>query len=101
VQSAESFICEKKTKKEISSPFRAIFTAMDLKFMVVTQSSNTIFRFVYISILSFSFASLDLGHLATSFCLLRLPKMPELGDCQGKLTHFVSARPEVDINAIP
>jgi len=48
----------------------------------------------------FRFASLDLGHLATSFCLLRLPKMPELRDCKGKLKHFISAGPEVDIYAI-
>merc|ERR1712238_558966 len=48
----------------------------------------------------FRFASLDLGHLATSFCLLRLPKMPELRDCKGKLKHFISAGPEVDIHAI-
>jgi ATP-dependent RNA helicase DDX55/SPB4 len=48
-----------------------------------------------------SFASLDLGHLATSFCLLKLPKMPELRDCNGKLKHFVPAGPEVDIYAIP
>jgi len=49
----------------------------------------------------FRFASLDLGHLATSFCLLRLPKMPELRECNGKLKHFAPAGPEVDIYAIP
>eukprot|EP00536_Pseudo-nitzschia_multiseries_P003945 jgi/Psemu1/237110/estExt_Genewise1.C_630045 len=52
----------------------------------------------------FRFASLDLGHLATSFCLLRLPKMPELRECNGKfgkLKHFEPAGPEVDIYAIP
>ncbi|KAG7353725.1 ATP-dependent RNA helicase [Nitzschia inconspicua] len=49
----------------------------------------------------FRFASLDLGHLATSFCLLRLPKMPELRDTKGKLKHFTPAGPEVDIYAIP
>ena len=49
----------------------------------------------------FRFASLDLGHLATSFCLLRLPKMPELRDYKGKLKHFESAGPEIDIYAIP
>mmetsp|Transcript_24659 Transcript_24659/g.57898 ORF Transcript_24659/g.57898 Transcript_24659/m.57898 type:complete len:728 (+) Transcript_24659:109-2292(+) len=48
----------------------------------------------------FRFASLDLGHLATSFCLLRLPKMPELRDLK-KLKHFAPAGPEVDIYAIP
>merc|ERR1711865_443929 len=53
----------------------------------------------------FRFASLDLGLLATSFCLLRLPKMPELRDIvaknEGKLPNFESAGPEVDIYAIP
>jgi ATP-dependent RNA helicase DDX55/SPB4 len=50
------------------------------------------------------FASLDLGVLATSFCLLRLPKMPELRDvlqrCKGRLPNFTPAGPEVDIYAI-
>lgn len=44
---------------------------------------------------------MDLGHLATSFCLLRLPKMPELRDTKGKLKHFTPAGPEVNIYAIP
>ena len=48
---------------------------------------------------------MDLGVLATSFCLLRLPKMPELRDIlaknDGKLPNFESAGPEVDIYAIP
>jgi len=48
----------------------------------------------------FRFPSLDLGYLATSFCLLRLPKMPELRDCKGKLRHFTPAGPEVNIYAI-
>lgn len=48
------------------------------------------------------FASLDLGRLATSFCLLRLPKMPELRQTKGKkLAHFVPAGRDVDIYAIP
>ncbi len=51
------------------------------------------------------FASLDLGLLATSFCLLRLPKMPELQDAlqkhKGKLPRFQPAGREVDIFAIP
>lgn len=47
----------------------------------------------------FRFASLDLGLLATSFCLLRLPKMPELRDKVGKI-NFIPAGPEVDIHAI-
>eukprot|EP01083_Nonionella_stella_P281879 959348_1 len=47
----------------------------------------------------FRIASLDLGVLATSFCLLRLPKMPELRDKHEKL-NFKSAGPEVDIFAI-
>ncbi|KAL3807670.1 hypothetical protein ACHAXA_000316 [Cyclostephanos tholiformis] len=47
----------------------------------------------------FRFASLDLGLLATSFSLLRLPKMPELRD--KKLLNFVPAGPEVNIHAIP
>lgn len=50
------------------------------------------------------FASLDLGLLATSFCLLRLPKMPELRDCiqkhKGKLPNFVPAGRDIDITAI-
>ena len=45
------------------------------------------------------FASLDLGLLATSFCLLRLPKMPELKDKHRKL-NFKPAGPEIDIHAI-
>merc|ERR1711976_384041 len=47
----------------------------------------------------FRFASLDLGVLATSFSLLRLPKMPELKDKLGKL-NFTPAGPEIDIHAI-
>lgn len=47
----------------------------------------------------FRFSSLDLGVLATSFCLLRLPKMPELRDKLEKL-NFQPAGPEVDIHAI-
>lgn len=43
--------------------------------------------------------------LATSFCLLRLPKMPELRDVlqkhNGKLPRFIQAGREVDIFAIP
>lgn len=45
------------------------------------------------------FTSLDLGLLATSFALLRLPKMPELKDKLGKL-NFKSAGPEIDIHGI-
>lgn len=45
------------------------------------------------------FASLDLGLLATSFSLLRLPKMPELRDKQ--LPRFTPAGPEINIHAIP
>jgi len=48
----------------------------------------------------FRFASLDLGHLATSFVLLRLPKMPELKDKYDKLD-FTPAPRSVDIHAIP
>jgi len=55
--------------------------------------------------LSRRFASLDLGLLATSFCLLRLPKMPELRDVldrnKGHLPHFTPAGSEVDIFSIP
>jgi ATP-dependent RNA helicase DDX55/SPB4 len=47
----------------------------------------------------YRFASLDLGLLATSFSLLRLPKMPELRDKIGKL-NFKPAGPEIDIYAI-
>jgi ATP-dependent RNA helicase DDX55/SPB4 len=43
---------------------------------------------------------LDLGHLATSFVLLRLPKMPELREYDGKLKHFTPAGPEVSIYGI-
>ena len=43
--------------------------------------------------------------LATTFCLLRLPKMPELRDVlnkhKGRLPHFTPAGPEVDIFGIP
>jgi len=48
----------------------------------------------------FRFAALDLGMLATVFCLLKLPKMPELKDKIGKLHNFTSAGAEVDIHAI-
>ena len=48
---------------------------------------------------------MDLGLLATSFCLLRLPKMPELRSViqkhGGKLPRFSPAGSEVDIYAIP
>lgn len=47
----------------------------------------------------FRFASLDLGVLATSFSLLRLPKMPELRDKLGKID-FKPAGPEINIHAI-
>ena len=59
--------------------------------------THTSFHYVF----TYSFASLDLGHLATSFCLLRLPKMPELRNCNGKLKHFVPAGAEGDIYGIP
>jgi len=53
----------------------------------------------------FRFASLDLGTLATAFCLLRLPKMPELRDVLrkhgGRLPRFNPAGAEVNIFAIP
>lgn len=47
------------------------------------------------------FASLDLGRLATSFCLLRLPKMPEIGSAlkDGVLPHFTPSD-EVDTTKI-
>jgi ATP-dependent RNA helicase DDX55/SPB4 len=63
----------------------------------VTQSPNISFT----ALLIHRFASLDLGHLATSFCLVRLPKMPELRESQGKLKHFTPAGPEVSIFGIP
>ena len=47
----------------------------------------------------FRFASLDLGELATAFCLLRLPKMPELKDSHSDLS-FVGAGPEINIHGI-
>jgi hypothetical protein len=48
----------------------------------------------------FRFASLDLGLLATSFSLLRLPKMPELRDKQLSKMNFTPAGPEINIHAI-
>ena len=42
---------------------------------------------------------MDLGVLATSFALLRLPKMPELKDKLGKL-NFTPAGPDTDIHGI-
>ena len=71
-----------------------------------TQCSNIINLYVFFFCASkFRFASLDLGVLATTFCLLRLPKMPELRDVilkhKGRLPHFTSAGPDVDIYAIP
>ena len=45
------------------------------------------------------FNSLDLGVLATSFSLLRLPKMPELRDKHEKI-NFKAAGPEIDIYGI-
>eukprot|EP00557_Chaetoceros_sp_GSL56_P004150 CAMPEP_0176488854 /NCGR_PEP_ID=MMETSP0200_2-20121128/6950_1 /TAXON_ID=947934 /ORGANISM="Chaetoceros sp., Strain GSL56" /LENGTH=701 /DNA_ID=CAMNT_0017885903 /DNA_START=32 /DNA_END=2137 /DNA_ORIENTATION=+ len=47
----------------------------------------------------FRFSSLDLGLLATSFSLLRLPKMPELRDKLDKI-NFQPAGPEIDIHAV-
>lgn len=47
----------------------------------------------------FRFASLNLGLLATSFSLLRLPKMPELRD--KNLPNFTPAGPEINIHSIP
>jgi len=51
----------------------------------------------------FRFASLDLGFLATSFSLLRLPKMPELPRDKSQLAklNFTPAGPEIDIHSIP
>lgn len=60
---------------------------------------------VFIFLMLRRFQSVDLGLLATSFCLLRLPKMPELRDAlqkhKGKLPRFFAAGREVDIFAIP
>ena len=53
---------------------------------------------ISVSPLYLRFASLDLGLLATSFSLLRLPKMPELRDKQ--LQNFKPAGPEINIHAI-
>ena len=39
--------------------------------------------------------------LATSFCLLRLPKMPEFKELLGKLHNFIPAGADVNIHAIP
>lgn len=52
----------------------------------------------------FRFSSLNLGELATSFALLRLPKMPELKPHLSSILSkgdFVPAPPSVDIYAIP
>lgn len=67
-------------------------------FLVHSFSSIAIISSLSISLL-YRFASLDLGLLATSFSLLRLPKMPELRDKQ--LPHFTPAGPEINIHAIP
>jgi ATP-dependent RNA helicase DDX55/SPB4 len=64
--------------------------------VAATQSPNILF----LSNFTIRFASLDLGHLATSFCLLRLPKMPELRDYKGKLKNFAGAGPDVCIFTI-
>jgi len=48
----------------------------------------------------FRWKKVDLGALATSFALLRLPKMPELKDVHDKLKGFTAAPPEVDIHGI-
>jgi ATP-dependent RNA helicase DDX55/SPB4 len=83
--------------KRISSLFRAVFSVIrHHKEWSVTQSPDTC-----LFCLLLRFASLDLGRLATSFCLLRLPKMPELREDKGKLQHFVGAGPEVSIFSIP
>lgn len=47
----------------------------------------------------FRFPSLDLGKLATSFALLKLPKMPELKD-KLETIDFMPAGPEINIFAI-
>lgn len=53
----------------------------------------------------YSFASLDLGLVANSFCLLRLPKMPELRDIllkhNNKLPNFHGAAYDINIFSIP
>ncbi|KAL7569315.1 hypothetical protein ACA910_016858 [Epithemia clementina (nom. ined.)] len=52
----------------------------------------------------FRFASLDLGLAATSFALLRIPKMPEFRDVlkkHGHLPNFVPAGSEVNLMSIP
>ena len=46
------------------------------------------------------FASLNLGLLATSFSLLRLPKMPELRDKQLHKKDFTPAGPDINIHGI-
>ncbi|GMI09576.1 hypothetical protein TrRE_jg9815 [Triparma retinervis] len=48
----------------------------------------------------FRWKKVDLGSLATSFALLKLPKMPELKECHDKLKGFTPAGREVDIVGI-
>ena len=77
------------------------------RYMQEPSAPTSVFsnHFSFVTSLLDRFASLDLGLLATSFCLLRLPKMPELRTVlqkhKGRLPHFTPAGPEVDIFAIP
>ena len=76
--------------------------------MKVTHSSN-IYKSIFFYqctnttlclTIRYRFASLNLGHLATSMALLRLPKMPELRN-HHKTIDFKPAPPSVNIHAIP
>ena len=69
--------------------------------MLTTSSLYLSLTFASLSLssfISYRFGSLDLGLLAASFSLLRLPKMPELRD---KKLNFEPAGPEINIHAIP
>ena len=95
--STVSVECEIKLQERKSVVFSGLYS---LSFDVCqessgTQSPDTCF------LCTCSFAALDLGSLATSFCLLRLPKMPELRDGKRKLQNFTPAGPEVSIFSIP
>lgn len=63
-----------------------------------SQYVSYMHSFFTISLSLYRFASLDLGQLATSFSLLRLPKMPELRD--RNLPNFTPAGPEINIHGI-
>ena len=65
----------------------------------VTQCSNIcLLTFTFLHITN-SEKHLDLGHLATSFCLLKLPKMPELAKIHTKV--YFRPEPNIEFYKIP